>query len=231
MSADRRTFATAQKRASDDDPVPEDLYQVGVTGNIVEMQRLPDETLKVFVSAQARAALLRFNDGDFLLAEITPVEELRTAAAEAATLAQAVVEAFPAYADIKAGRIPQALLRQLPHLREPGHPGRHCWAALCLGPASRRLLYPEGGAPSPPAAAQVSVPGSRKPGLVRSAHDDSLVVYCVLRGIMLSGPEPRSLVTVEARRREGLETMHDWRQDGSPTRTSSIIASISRSRS
>jgi hypothetical protein len=53
--------------------------------------------------------------------------------------------------------------------------------------------------------------------LVRSDHDDSLVVYWVLRerGITLIGPEPRSLVTpvsVDALRREALETMRTWQE-------------------
>lgn len=53
--------------------------------------------------------------------------------------------------------------------------------------------------------------------LVRSNHDDSLVVYWSLRerGITLIGPEPRSLVApvpVNALRQEVLDTMHTWRE-------------------
>jgi Domain of unknown function (DUF4111)/Nucleotidyltransferase domain len=53
--------------------------------------------------------------------------------------------------------------------------------------------------------------------LVRSAHDDSLVVYWSLRekGITLIGPEPRGLlppVPVDALRQEVLDTMHTWRE-------------------
>jgi hypothetical protein len=52
--------------------------------------------------------------------------------------------------------------------------------------------------------------------LVRSDHDDSLVVYWVLRekGITLAGPEPRSLIapiSADALRREVRDTMRDWR--------------------
>jgi len=57
--------------------------------------------------------------------------------------------------------------------------------------------------------------GSRE--LIRSDHDDSLVVYSVLRekGIVLSGPEPRGLVSpvsIDGLRREVLETMSTWRE-------------------
>jgi hypothetical protein len=51
--------------------------------------------------------------------------------------------------------------------------------------------------------------------LIRSDHDDSLVVYWVLRekGITLAGPEPRSLIapiSVDALRREVRDTMQVW---------------------
>jgi len=57
--------------------------------------------------------------------------------------------------------------------------------------------------------------GSRE--LVRSDHDDSAVVYWILRerGISLIGSEPRDLVTpvsVEALRQETLQTMRTWRE-------------------
>ena len=53
--------------------------------------------------------------------------------------------------------------------------------------------------------------------LVRSVHDDSLVVYWSLRekGITLIGPEPRSVIApvpVEALQQEVLNTMHTWRE-------------------
>jgi hypothetical protein len=53
--------------------------------------------------------------------------------------------------------------------------------------------------------------------LVRSDHDDSLVVYWSLRerGITIIGPEPRSFVArvpVDALRREVFETMQSWRE-------------------
>jgi Domain of unknown function (DUF4111) len=75
-------------------------------------------------------------------------------------------------------------------------------AALArLPPPPRKFLYVDHGSTD----------------LVRSAHDDSLVVYWSLRekGITLIGPEPRSLmppVPVNALRQEVLHTMHTWRE-------------------
>ncbi|MGA9039992.1 MAG: aminoglycoside adenylyltransferase domain-containing protein [Terriglobales bacterium] len=75
-------------------------------------------------------------------------------------------------------------------------------AALArLPPPPRKFLYVDHGSTE----------------LVRSAHDDSLVVYWSLRekGITLIGPEPRSLlapVPVDALRKEVLHTMRTWRE-------------------
>ena len=54
--------------------------------------------------------------------------------------------------------------------------------------------------------------------LIRSDHDNSLVVRWVVRehGITLAGPDPRELidpVSTDDLRREVLATMHDWAQD------------------
>jgi hypothetical protein len=74
-------------------------------------------------------------------------------------------------------------------------------ALVRLPPPPRKFLYLDHGSKE----------------LVRSTHDDSLVVYWSLRegGITLAGPEPRSLVApvpVEALQQEVLDTMCIWRE-------------------
>jgi hypothetical protein len=54
--------------------------------------------------------------------------------------------------------------------------------------------------------------------LVRSDHDDSLIVYWTLRekGVTLAGPQPRALVSpvsADALRAEVSETMRNWREE------------------
>jgi uncharacterized protein len=84
----------------------------------VETQTFTDGTWKVGVEGESRAALRRFIDSEFLVAETSPVEELRTDAAETISLFQAVAEAFPSYANLKAS-VPETLRRRLPLIREP----------------------------------------------------------------------------------------------------------------
>jgi uncharacterized protein len=119
ISSDRRILAVAQRRAYDDSITLNDLYQVGVTASVIERLTLSDGTLKLFVTGRERVAVLHLTDRECLVAETTAIEELRTQSAEAIALAQTLIEAFQSYANITLGPLPEALLRQLPHIREP----------------------------------------------------------------------------------------------------------------
>ena len=49
LNGDRRIFLATQHDASVDDPAPEDIYNVGVIGNIVQSVRMPYGNIKVLV--------------------------------------------------------------------------------------------------------------------------------------------------------------------------------------
>jgi uncharacterized protein len=120
LASDKRILAVAQRHAADDNPAPDALYQVGVTASVIHHLTLPDGTLKLVVQSLERAAIIRFVEGDFLAAEIAPIEEQRGQAPEAFTLSRAVLEAYQAYANVNFSSPPQALVR-LPHIAgEPG---------------------------------------------------------------------------------------------------------------
>jgi predicted nucleotidyltransferase len=91
--------------------------------------------------------------------------------------------------DISAADLPalQALHEEMFNLRSPW--AQHLEGSYVPKDALRHL-------PSPPREFLYLDNGSRE--LVRSNHDDSLVVYWVLRqrGITLVGPEPHTLVSV-----------------------------------
>jgi hypothetical protein len=110
--------------------------------------------------------------------------------------------------DISVADLPalQALHEEMFKLRSPW--AQHLEGSYIPKGALRHL-------PSPPRKFLYLDNGSRE--LVRSNHDDSLVVYWVLRerGIALIGPEPHGLissVSTNALRGEILETMRTWRE-------------------
>ena len=53
-SGKKTVFLVTQKDAKVNDPVAEDLYQIGTIGNVVQLLRLPDGTVKVLVEGKKR---------------------------------------------------------------------------------------------------------------------------------------------------------------------------------
>ncbi|SVD82756.1 uncharacterized protein METZ01_LOCUS435610, partial [marine metagenome] len=49
MVNDKRILLITQKDSKTDDPVPENLYQVGTLAKILQLLKLPDGTIKVLV--------------------------------------------------------------------------------------------------------------------------------------------------------------------------------------
>src|SRR5436190_16302768 len=69
-------FLTTQKDAKINDPAAEDLYQIGTIGNVVQLLRLPDGTVKVLVEGKKRGRVIRhLGQSDCFWAEIEEIEE------------------------------------------------------------------------------------------------------------------------------------------------------------
>ena len=64
LNGDRRIFLATQHDASVDEPTPDDIYNVGVIGNIVQSVRMPDGNIKVLVEGVERARASEINDDD-----------------------------------------------------------------------------------------------------------------------------------------------------------------------
>ena len=67
LNGDRRIFLATQHDASVDEPTPEDIYTVGVIGNIVQSVRMPDGNIKVLVEGVERARASEINDDRWFL--------------------------------------------------------------------------------------------------------------------------------------------------------------------
>ena len=79
MEAGKNILLVAQKSAAKDEPVPEDMYEIGCLANILQMLKLPDGTVKVLVEGVQRARLLKIEDQRALFVAdvaLIPVEEI-----------------------------------------------------------------------------------------------------------------------------------------------------------
>jgi len=83
LNGDRRIFLATQHDASVDEPTADDIYTVGVIGNIVQSVRMPDGNIKVLVEGVERARASEVNDDDGFF-----VATVRTSKAELQPTAQ-----------------------------------------------------------------------------------------------------------------------------------------------
>lgn len=62
MQNDKQILLVTQKNASDDDPSPAAMYDIGTLATVLQLLKLPDGTVKVLVEGYERAAVTRFTD-------------------------------------------------------------------------------------------------------------------------------------------------------------------------
>lgn len=87
-----------QKKAETEIPELKDLYTVGTLGNILQMLKLPDGTIKILVEGLERLKIKKYiNDGSFISAEATSYPQTSEDGDELESWARAVVSQFEEY--------------------------------------------------------------------------------------------------------------------------------------
>ena len=61
MSKDKMIFLVTQKDAETDDPLPNEIYEIGCIGKVIQLLKLPDGTMKALIEAQDKARILKYN--------------------------------------------------------------------------------------------------------------------------------------------------------------------------
>jgi len=96
---DKLIFLSAQKDPKIDSPVPEDIYRVGTICRILQVVRLPDNTLKVLVEGLARGRIVRYlATEEYFSVEIEEMNEVLEDDAETIALMNLCKEALEEYA-------------------------------------------------------------------------------------------------------------------------------------
>ena len=120
MDNDKKILLSAQKDAKTNDPGPDDIHSIGTIGNIVQMLRLPDGTVKVLVEGQNRAILNRFHDENkFFSVEVEDLPETNNVNAETNAMMRTVIEAFEEYAKLNK-KVPTETLVTVSSIEESG---------------------------------------------------------------------------------------------------------------
>jgi len=98
MKNDALIFLATQKNASDDDPSPDSIYEIGTLASVLQLLKLPDGTVKVLVEGLERAKAGKYSDrSDFYEAEAVALADTDAKSVESEALARSVVSDFESY--------------------------------------------------------------------------------------------------------------------------------------
>lgn len=101
MAASKDIFLLAQLDPGCDDPIGEDLYDVGVVAQVLQLLKLPDGTVRVLVEGSHRANLASIHDeGSYFSAEVAALEAETVGGSEVTALMRQVTEQFGEYAKL-----------------------------------------------------------------------------------------------------------------------------------
>jgi len=112
-------FLTTQKDAKVNEPVAEDMYQVGTVGNVVQLLRLPDGTVKVLVEGKKRGRIVRYvGQTDCFWVEVDEIEEVCDRLTEVEALTRSINSTFENYVRLNK-KIPPEMIMSAAAIDDP----------------------------------------------------------------------------------------------------------------
>ena len=110
----------AQRDAKTNNPEPEDIYEIGTLGTIIQLLRLPDGTVKVLIEGKGRVRIKEFLDEDkFFAVKAEILDESSDKPVEANALTRSVKSTFETYVKLNK-RIPPEILMRVSGIEEAG---------------------------------------------------------------------------------------------------------------
>ncbi|MFZ5569428.1 MAG: endopeptidase La [Thermodesulfobacteriota bacterium] len=101
MNRDKSVFLATQNKANIDNPTEKDIYKVGTIGNVLQLLRLPDGTVKALVEGKVRARIARYVSAEqFFQVELASIPETTVSEAEGEALKRAILKSFEEYANV-----------------------------------------------------------------------------------------------------------------------------------
>ena len=120
MAANKEIFLVAQLDPTEDDPDKDDLYDIGVTAQIMQLLKLPDGTVRVLVEGKQRAELIELQERgtDYVEALVKSIDEQTAEGPEASALMRSVIDQFENYSKLNK-KMPAETAVQLGELATP----------------------------------------------------------------------------------------------------------------
>ena len=140
MKDDKQILLIAQKNASQDDPGPEDIYSIGTLGTVLQLLKLPDDTVKVLVEGGRRVRLTGYTGrADFFEARAVEMDESAGDSAELQAAARTVVSEFENYVKLNK-KVPPEVVVSINKIDEPAKLADTISAHLALKVAEKQQL-------------------------------------------------------------------------------------------
>ncbi|HJY79722.1 MAG TPA: endopeptidase La [Candidatus Binatia bacterium] len=112
-------FLATQKDAKVNDPAAEDMYQVGTVGNVVQLLRLPDGTVKVLVEGKKRGRIARYvGQADCFWVEVDEIEDVGDRLTEVEALMRSINATFENYVRLNK-KIPPEMIMSAAAIDDP----------------------------------------------------------------------------------------------------------------
>ena len=140
MKDDKQILLIAQKNASQDDPGPDDIYSIGTLGTVLQLLKLPDDTVKVLVEGGRRVRVTGYSErADFFEARAVDMEETPGDTAELQAAARTVVSEFENYVKLNK-KVPPEVVVSINKIEEPSKLADTISAHLALKVAEKQQL-------------------------------------------------------------------------------------------
>jgi ATP-dependent Lon protease len=119
MSEEKQILLLTQKNASEDDPSPDGLHTIGTLATVLQLLKLPDQTVRVLVEGKSRAKVTDFLPRtDFFQATIERIPENVGETRETEALIRTVKTNFEQYIKLNK-KIPAETLASVAQIDEP----------------------------------------------------------------------------------------------------------------
>ena len=121
-----------QKDAKKDEPGEPDIYRFGTLGNILQLLRLPDGTVKALIEGKRRAEIQQYltNPNFFLVAAEEIIEPFESST-EVEALVRTTISSFEQYLKLNK-KIPQEVFQAVSSITDPGHLADHLASHLAV---------------------------------------------------------------------------------------------------
>ncbi|MGE5188574.1 MAG: endopeptidase La [Gemmatimonadota bacterium] len=119
LAQDRLIFLAAQRDASTNEPLEDDIFRVGTVSHVMQLLKLPDGTVKVLVEGRYRARVLHYLPNDrYFQVSIEDCSLQRVGGAHGEALVRNVHASFENFAKLSK-KIPAEILAQVAAIDDP----------------------------------------------------------------------------------------------------------------